>query len=65
MRRAVDVRGTQYNDGRVHYQVELSDKLYGQFMIPTADDARSIASALWLSADAIDRLTGRSTQLFE
>lgn len=61
MRRAVDVVGTQYKDGRVTYKFELSDKQYGQFMIPSADDARSIAAALWLAADALDRLTGRAS----
>ena len=60
MRRAVDVRGTQYKDGRITYEVELSDKLRGTFMIPSADDARSIASALWMAADALDRFTGRT-----
>ncbi len=43
------------------YTIELSDKMYGEFTIPTADDARTIASALWLAADAIDRFTGRSS----
>jgi len=60
MRRAVDVSGTQYKDGRITYEFELSDKLYGSFMIPSADDARSIASALWMAADALDRFTGRA-----
>lgn len=61
MRRAVDVNGVQYSDGRFSYKFELSDKQYGQFMIPSADDARSIAAALWLAADALDRLTGRAS----
>jgi hypothetical protein len=61
-RRAVDVIGFQKKDGGVmSYTIELSDKMYGEFTIPTADDARTIASALWLAADAIDRFTGRSS----
>lgn len=61
MRRALDVKGIQYSDGRLSHKFDLSDKQYGQFVIPGADDARSIAAALWLASDAINRPTGRVT----